>query len=74
MLMHYAGNDARVNATRPDFEAALKAAHVDYRMFVYDGAEHAFNNDTAGARYSEAAAKLAWSRTIEFLQQALAAG
>jgi carboxymethylenebutenolidase len=74
MLIHYAGNDARVNATRPDYEAALKAAHVDYRMFVYDGAEHAFNNDTAGARYNAAAATLAWSRTIEFLQQALAAG
>jgi carboxymethylenebutenolidase len=71
LLMHYAGNDARVNATMPGYEAALKAAGVDYRAYVYEGAEHAFNNDTAGARYNEAAAKLAWGRTLEFFKQAL---
>ena len=72
MLMHYAGNDPRINAGIPGYETALKAARVDYRMHTYEGAEHAFNNDTAGVRYNEAAAKLAWSRTVEFLQSALA--
>ena len=71
MLIHYAGNDPRINAGIPGYEAALKAANVDYRQFVYDGAEHAFNNDTAGARYNEAAAKLAWGRTIEFFNATL---
>ncbi|CAG1004742.1 carboxymethylenebutenolidase [Burkholderiales bacterium] len=67
MLLHYAGNDARVNAGIPGFEAALKAARVDYRIHVYDGVEHAFHNDVAGVRYNEAAAKLAWARTVAFL-------
>jgi len=71
MLMHYAGNDPRINAGIPDFEAALKTAGVDYRYYVYDGAEHAFNNDTAGVRYNEAAAKLAWGRTLEFFKATL---
>jgi len=71
MLMHYAGNDRRVNAGIPAYEAALKAAGVDYRYYVYDGAEHAFNNDTTAARYNEAAAKLAWERTIEFFRATL---
>ena len=74
MMMHYAGNDPRINAGIPEFEAALKAAGVDYRYYVYDGAQHAFNNDTAGVRYNEAAAKLAWSRTLEFFGRALASG
>ena len=72
MLMHYAGNDRRVNAGIPAYEAALKAAGVDYRYYVYDGAEHAFNNDTAGVRYNEAAAKLAWDRTIAHFKKYLA--
>ena len=57
----------------PDWrgEAALKAASVDYRAFVYDGVEHAFNNDTNAARYNEAAAKLAWERTVEFFRATL---
>ena len=71
LLIHYAGNDPRINAGIPEYETALKAAKVDYRQFVYDGAEHAFNNDTAGARYNEAAAKLAWGRTIEFFNATL---
>jgi carboxymethylenebutenolidase len=68
LLLHYAGNDPRINAGIPEFEAALKAAGVSYEKFVYAGAEHAFNNDTAGARYNRAAAELAWSRTIAFLK------
>jgi carboxymethylenebutenolidase len=71
MMMHYAGLDDRTNAGIPDFEAALKAAGVDYQVFVYDGANHAFNNDTSAARYDKAAADLAWSRTIPFLKAAL---
>jgi carboxymethylenebutenolidase len=72
MMLHYAGLDARTNAGIPDYEAALKAAHVDYQIFVYEGANHAFNNDTSAARYDQKAADLAWSRTIDFLKAALA--
>ena len=71
LLVHYAGNDPRINAGRPEYEAALKAANVDYRMHVYEGAEHAFNNDTAGVRYNRAAADLAWGRTMDFFAQTL---
>ncbi len=72
LLLHYAGNDPRINAGIFGYEAALRAAGVAYTLHVYEGAEHAFHNDTAGARYDEAAAKLAWTRTIAFLQAALA--
>jgi carboxymethylenebutenolidase len=71
LLLHYAGQDDRVNATVPPFEAALKAAGKVYTLHVYDGVQHAFHNDTAGARYDAAAANLAWSRTIEFLGRTL---
>lgn len=69
VLMHYAGLDKNVNAGMADWEAALKAAGVDYRQYVYEGANHAFNNDTNAARYDAAAAKLAWDRTIAFLKE-----
>lgn len=68
LQLHYAGNDPRINAGIPGYEAALKAARVSYEMFMYEGAEHAFQNDTAGARYNKAAADLAWSRTIAFFK------
>ena len=71
MLLHYAGLDERINAGIPAYEEALKAAGVDYQIFVYDGANHAFNNDTSEARYNKEAADLAWSRTVEFLKGAL---
>jgi carboxymethylenebutenolidase len=71
MMLHYAGMDERINAGIPAYEEALKAAGTDYQMFVYDGANHAFNNDTSEARYNKAAADLAWSRTVEFLKGAL---
>jgi carboxymethylenebutenolidase len=71
LLLHYAGLDERINAGIPAFEAALKAAGVDYAIHVYDGVNHAFNNDTAAARYDEAAAKLAWERTVAFLHTRL---
>jgi len=68
LQLHYAGNDPRINEGLPGYEAALKAAGVQYELFVYQGAEHAFNNDTNAARYSKEAAYLAWSRTVKFLK------
>ena len=67
LLIHYAGNDDRINAGWPAYEAALKAAKVDYQAFIYPGVQHGFNNDTT-PRYDEAAAKLAWGRTIDFFK------
>lgn len=72
LMLHYAGADERINAGIPDFEAALKSANVDYRLFVYDGVQHAFNNDANKARFNKEAADLAWGRTIRFLKEALA--
>jgi carboxymethylenebutenolidase len=71
MLLHYAGNDARINAGIPDFEAALKAAKVEYTLYMYEGAGHAFNNDSNPDRYNKEAAELAWGRTIEFFKKKL---
>lgn len=71
LLLHYAGLDERINAGIPAFEEALKSASVDYQLFMYEGANHAFNNDTSEARYDKAAADLAWSRTIAFLMDTL---
>jgi carboxymethylenebutenolidase len=65
LLIHYAGTDERLNAMWPAYETALKAANVKYAMHMYQGTQHGFNNDTT-PRYDEAAAKLAWQRTIEF--------
>ncbi|MDP2619479.1 MAG: dienelactone hydrolase family protein [Hyphomicrobiales bacterium] len=72
LLLHYAGLDQRINAGIPAFEAALKEAGTDYRIFIYEGANHAFNNDTNAARYNKEAADLAWSRTIAFFKESLA--
>jgi carboxymethylenebutenolidase len=72
LLLHYAGNDTRLNAGWPAYEAALKAAGVKYEAFTYAGTEHGFNNDTT-PRYDEAAAKLAWQRTIAFFNRSLRA-
>ncbi len=71
LLLHYAGLDKRVNAGIPAFEAALKKAGKRYTLHIYEGANHAFNNDTRPARYHKAAAELAWKRTIAFLEQHL---
>ena len=72
LMLHYAGQDDRINAGIPAYEAALKAAKTDYQLFRYDGVNHAFNNDTAGERYNKAAADLAWGRTIGLLKAKLA--
>lgn len=71
MLLHYAGNDDRVNAGAKAWVPALKAAHVEVTSYTYPGTEHAFHNDTAAARYNKAAAELAWNRTIAFLKEKL---
>lgn len=73
MMLHYAGLDERVNAGIAEYEAALKAAGIDYQLFMYEGAQHAFNNDTSEARYNKEAADLAWSRTVDFFKEALTA-
>jgi carboxymethylenebutenolidase len=65
LLIHYAGNDERIDAGWPAYEAALKAAGVKYEAFIYPGVQHGFNNDTT-PRFDAAAAKLAWSRTVDF--------
>jgi len=70
LLIHYAENDERINAGWPAYEAALKANHVPYTMYKYPGTQHGFNNDTT-PRYDEAAAKLAWQRTIDFFNKHL---
>ncbi|QNE40295.1 dienelactone hydrolase family protein [Hymenobacter sp. NBH84] len=71
LLLHYAGLDERVNAGIPAYEAALKAANIPYQLYVYEGVNHAFNNDTSPARYNAAAAQLAWQRTLELFKKQL---
>ncbi|MFX0195162.1 MAG: dienelactone hydrolase family protein [Candidatus Hodarchaeota archaeon] len=71
LLLHYAGLDERINKGIPAFEAALKKASVDYKIYMYEGAKHAFLNDTRADRYKKEAAQLAWQRTISFLKEKL---
>ncbi len=71
MLLHYAGLDEGINKGIPAFEEALKKASVNYKLYVYEGAQHAFNNDTNAARYNKEAAQLAWKRTIDFFKEKL---
>jgi carboxymethylenebutenolidase len=70
LLLHYAGLDTRVNAGWPAYEEALKNNHVNYTAYIYEGANHGFHNDTT-PRYDQAAAKLAWQRTIDFFNKNL---
>ncbi|WP_159946279.1 dienelactone hydrolase family protein [Rhizobium sp. 18065] len=72
LMLHYGGLDERINAGIDAYKAALDANGKTYELFVYDGVNHAFNNDTSSARYDKAAADLAWSRTVEFLKKNLA--
>ena len=71
IMAHYAGDDARINQGIPAFEDALKKEKKEYQIFIYEGAGHAFNNDSNPERYNEKAAKLAWSRTIAFFKEKL---
>ena len=72
LMLHYGGLDERINAGIDAYKKALEANGKTFQIFVYDGANHAFNNDTSAARYDKKAADLAWSRTVEFLKQNLA--
>jgi len=73
LLLHYAENDARVNAGIAAYEEALKANGKKYAKYVYPGTQHAFNNDLGAARYNKAAADLAWQRTLAFFKEHLGA-
>lgn len=74
LMLHYAGLDERINAGIAAFETALKAAGKRYALHLYDGVNHAFNNDTSPSRYDKAAADLAWSRTLDFFRSHLGPG
>lgn len=71
LLLHYAGLDERINAGIEAYKAALEAAGKTFEIHMYEGVNHAFNNDTSEARYDKNAADLAWSRTIAFLKKNL---
>lgn len=71
VMLHYAGLDERINAGIPAYETALKSSGVDYQLFMYEGVQHAFNNDTGGERYNADAAKLAWQRTLELFSNTI---
>jgi carboxymethylenebutenolidase len=70
LLIHYAEQDDRINAGWPAFEEALKANKAPYAAHFYPGTNHGFHNDTT-PRYDEAAAKLAWKRTLDFFNERL---
>jgi carboxymethylenebutenolidase len=69
---HYAGNDDRIDAGIPAYREALDKAGVKYELYIYEGTQHAFNNNTSAARYNKAAADLAWSRTVALFKEMLA--
>ena len=71
LLIHYAATDERINAMWPAFEAALKANGVPHQMHMYPGTQHGFHNNST-PRYNDAAAKLAWERTVAFFRKNLA--
>ena len=66
LQLHYAGLDERINGGISAYEDALKKANIKYELYMYEGAQHGFHNDTAPTRYNETAARLAWQRTVEF--------
>ncbi|MGC3943687.1 MAG: dienelactone hydrolase family protein [Chryseolinea sp.] len=70
LMLHYGGLDTRVNEGWPAYEAALKANNKSYQAFIYENANHGFNNDTT-PRYDKAAAELAWTRTVDFFKSKL---
>ncbi|MBB5571552.1 MULTISPECIES: dienelactone hydrolase family protein [Rhizobium] len=72
LMLHYAGLDDRTNAGIDAYRKELQAGGKTFEIFVYDGANHAFNNDTSAARYDKKAADLAWGRTVDFLKKYLA--
>ncbi|MDR7035111.1 dienelactone hydrolase family protein [Mesorhizobium sp. BE184] len=73
LLLHYAGLDERINAGIDVFRKALDENGKKYTLYIYEGANHAFNNETSEARYNKAAADLAWQRTVSFFKENLSA-
>ena len=71
LLLHYAGLDDRINAGIEAYRKELQSAGKTFEIFVYEGVNHAFNNDTSAARYDKKAADLAWGRTVDFLRKYL---
>ncbi len=71
LMLHYAGLDERINAGIEAYREALEAAGKEFTIHMYDGVNHAFNNDTSEARYDREAAELAWTRTVDFLKEKL---
>jgi carboxymethylenebutenolidase len=69
--LHYAGLDQGTNAGIPAYEEALKKNNITYELYMYENVQHAFHNDTSAARYNEAAARLAWQRTLDFFAKYL---
>jgi carboxymethylenebutenolidase len=72
LLLNYGGEDHNITDKYPGYDDALKKASVQHEAYIYEGAQHAFNNDTSPARYNADAAKLAWSRSVEFFKKNLA--
>jgi carboxymethylenebutenolidase len=72
LLLNYGGEDHGITDKYPGYDEALKKANVQHEAYIYPGAQHAFNNDTSPARYNPEAAKLAWSRSVEFFKKNLA--
>lgn len=71
LMLHYGALDERITGGYKAYDEALTKNGIEHQGFIYEGANHAFNNDTGGARYNKAAADLAWSRTIEFFKKNL---
>lgn len=71
LMIHYAGEDERINATLPEFRALLDELKIGWSMHMYPGTGHGFHNDSSAARYNEAAAKLAWQRTLDLFETSL---
>jgi carboxymethylenebutenolidase len=69
-MLHYAGNDQNVNSGIAAYEAALKENKKSYELFMYEGKQHGFHNDTT-PRYDAEAAKLSWDRSLEFFKKNL---
>jgi carboxymethylenebutenolidase len=74
LLLHYGALDENIGKGIPAYEAALKANNKKYTIYIYEGANHAFNDDTGGARFIKPAADLAWGRTLEFFKQYIGTG
>ena len=71
VMLHYAGLDKRINAGIDVYKAALEKAEKEFELFIYEGVNHAFHNDTNAARYNKEAAELAWQRTVAFWKNTL---